>query len=278
MKSLIKFLKCVFCFFILIIVSAYISNLLEDDDFVLNKYANSYEEDNYVSTLFNNLLDQSVFKKVMNADSYKVGELVNTNSKPIVYIHNTHQTESYVKDSNMKTEFTVVNAAYLLKNKLESYGIKTLVEDRNVKKVLNERNWDYSYSYRITKEYTNDILNENNSIRLIIDLHRDSADKSVVTAKIKDRSYAKIMFLLGQNHENYIKNEENINRLKAILEKNYPGITRNTFVKKEYTYNQEIMPLFFTIELGANTNTTYEVYNSINALADAISEFMRDSL
>lgn len=279
MKSLIKFLKGIFCLFIFIIVCAYISNLLEDDQFVLNTYANTFkEEKSYASTLFNNLLDQSIFKKVIDSDGYKVGKLVNSSSKPVIYIHNTHQTEGYVKDSNMKTDFTVFNAAYLLKNKLDSYGLKTIVEDRSVKKVLNERNWDYSYSYRITKEYTNEILKNNPSIRLVIDLHRDSANKSVVTTSIKDKSYAKIMFLLGKNHDNYSKNEDNINKLKAILEKNYPGITRNTFVKNQYTYNQEVMPLFFTIELGANTNTTYEVYNSINALADAISIFMRDSI
>ncbi len=276
--KIIKIFKGFFCCLIFIVLCAYISNILEDKDFVLNTYANTFKkEESYFETIFTKLLDHTVFRHIINPESYSVGKLVNSTSKPEIYIHNTHQTEEYQKDSNMKTAFTVYNASFLLKNKLEDYGHKTIIEEKNVKKVLNERKWDYSYSYRITKEYTEEVLKTNPDIKIIIDLHRDSTSKNISTTTIKGKNYAKIMFLLGQNHQNYQKNEKNINLLKSKLEKNYPSITRNNFNKKQYTYNQEISPTFFTIELGADKNTVSEVYNSINALAEALNEFLKES-
>ncbi len=271
-----KILKRLFLLLILIITSTLIAKNIPNKSNILNTYLNNNKNENYLLNLFDNLLDRQIFNKIINSKRYPIVNLTKYDKSPIIYIHNTHQTESYTIDNDIYKNYTVLNASYLLKNTLEELDIPVLVEDKSIKDVLNKNKWDYSYSYRVTKQYTLDTLKKYPSIKIVIDLHRDSTTKSVSTTTINGKNYAKIMFLLGKNHDNYKENETNINHLKNLLEENYPSITRSTFNKNEYTYNQEIMPTFFSIELGSDKNTITEVNNSVNALAQVLNRFLKE--
>ena len=271
-----KILKRLFLLLILIITSTLIAKNIPNKSNILNTYLNNNKNENYLLNLFDNLLDRQIFNKIINSKRYPIVNLTKYDKSTIIYIHNTHQTESYTIDNDIYKNYTVLNASYLLKNTLEELDIPVLVEDKSIKDVLNKNKWDYSYSYRVTKQYTLDTLKKYPSIKIVIDLHRDSTTKSVSTTTINGKNYAKIMFLLGKNHDNYKENETNINHLKNLLEENYPSITRSTFNKNEYTYNQEIMPTFFSIELGSDKNTITEVNNSVNALAQVLNRFLKE--
>ena len=197
--------------------------------------------------------------------------------KPIVYIYNTHQTESYnaIETNIYNFTPTVQTASYMLQDELIKYNINSIVEETNIKNILNNRKWEYSYSYRITKELMEQKYKENPTLEIFIDIHRDSISKEQSTVKINNKNYAKIMFLIGNKRSNLDENLKIVKQLELELEKNNPGITRKTYYK-DYTYNQDFNNKTFLIELGGDKNTIEEVYNSSVALAKAISILQGD--
>ena len=50
--------------------------------------------------------------------------------------------------------------------------------------------------------------NSYKSINYIFDIHRDSVSGDLSRVKINDKSYAKIMFLVGKKNSNYKENEK----------------------------------------------------------------------
>lgn len=200
--------------------------------------------------------------------------------EPLIYIYSTHQTEQYqaIKGSTSSVEFGVYEASLILKQLLEEAGIGVIVEEKNIMNTLNEREWDYSYTYRISREFMEQQKKDNPSLKIFIDLHRDSVKKEYSTVTINEKNYAKIMFLVGKNRDNLDANLTYIKDLESYLNQNYSGILRNTYYREEYDYNQDFSDMTFLIELGSDSNSLDEVYNSLYTLKDAISNFVKEEL
>ena len=200
--------------------------------------------------------------------------------EPLIYIYSTHQTEQYqaIKGSTSSVEFGVYEASLILKQLLEEAGIGVIVEEKNIMNTLNEREWDYSYTYRISREFMEQQKKDNPSLKIFIDLHRDSVKKEYSTVTINEKNYAKIMFLVGKNRDNLDANLTYIKDLESYLNQNYSGILRSTYYREEYDYNQDFSDMTFLIELGSDSNSLDEVYNSLYALKDAISNFVKEEL
>ena len=193
--------------------------------------------------------------------------------KPLIYIYNTHQTEEY--DASTLKEYnitpTVYMAANILKKKLSNLNIEAIVEDENIVKVLKEHNWKYSESYNASMLWLERIHEKYPSIKYFIDLHRDSSASTVL---INDKPYAKMMFVIGMNHENYEKNESLMLKLNDYLKENYEGLMREPFYGKRSRYNQHFNENVILIEVGGPKNTIEEVQNSIDAFAYSIESII----
>lgn len=188
---------------------------------------------------------------------------------PRVYIYNTHPAEKYADNS-----YSVVDAALLLKEKLNDYGIVTLVEERNANAYLKEHNIPYESGYIATRVFLNEALSEYGDFDLIIDLHRDSVAGNVsVRTNIDNRSYAKVMFVMHKNYDNYQFAKDINNTLISY----YPGISRGIYDERPSSYNQDVNSKVVLIEVGATTNTKEEVNNSISALAYTIKEILNEN-
>ena len=186
--------------------------------------------------------------------------------KPRVYIYSTHPLEGYTD-----TKFNVVNASVMLQEKLNSYGIQTLVESRDAGEYIKQNNMTNNYS--ATEQFIKDALNKYGSFDLIIDLHRDSVPTGVsTTTQINGKNYAKVMFVMNVNYPNY----QFANKLNKIIESKYPTISRGMYDKYNDTFNQELSNKAILIELGSKTNTYEEVVNSIDALSEAIKELLNE--
>ena len=237
------------------------------------------------SIKYNNMLKQISKDIVKNSikDSFLLDNKTNNDSsftfinlikkdEPKVYIYNTHDEENY---SNEGFEIynitpTVKLASYMLQDELNNLGINTIVEERPVIKQLKKQNLPYNYSYDISNKYCKEIKEKYPSIIYFIDLHRDGIDKELSTITINNKSYAKMMFLLGMNHNNANKNLEVVTKLNNYLNKNYQGLMRNIYKRNDLTYYQELSSHNFIIEIGGQDNTYTEVYNSVKAFAMAI--------
>lgn len=244
-----------------------------------------FNDEQISSIKYNNMLKQISKDIVKNSikDSFLLDNKTNNDSsftfinlikkdEPKVYIYNTHDEENY---SNEGFEIynitpTVKLASYMLQDELNNLGINTIVEERPVIKQLKKQNLPYNYSYDISNKYCKEIKEKYPSIIYFIDLHRDGIDKKLSTITINDKSYAKMMFLLGMNHNNANKNLEVVTKLNNYLNKNYQGLMRNIYKRNDLTYYQELSSHNFIIEIGGQDNTYTEVYNSVKAFAMAI--------
>lgn len=199
---------------------------------------------------------------------------------PIVYIYNTHQLEGYSATNFEEYNITpnVLMASYLLKEKLNKIGIPTIVETSNITDFLNLNNWNYSYSYQASKFFITDTLNQYPNLKLLIDLHRDAIPKAASTTTINGKNYAKVLFVVGMEHENANANLELANLLSNKIKEKYPTLSRGVMTKEgkgvNGIYNQNLSPNSVLIECGGNENSIDEVMNTIEALSVIIKEYL----
>lgn len=199
---------------------------------------------------------------------------------PRVYIYNTHQLENYSANNFEEYNITpnVLMASYLLKEKLNKLNIPTIAETSNISDFLTLNNWDYSHSYQASKFFVTDTLNKYNELDLLIDLHRDSIPKSSSTIEINGKQYAKVLFVVGLEHDNYQANLDLANALSNKIKELYPTLSRGVLTKKgkgvNGIYNQDLSPKSVLIECGGKENTIEEVMNTIDALSIVIKEYL----
>ena len=207
-------------------------------------------------------------------------EVENTNTPPIVYIYSTHETESY-KDKYLELyniKPTVKIASYILKDYLDDYGIHTIVEDESITGILRQNNWSYKYSYEASRIAIKDTISNTTSLKLIIDLHRDSSSLSKTLLEVENTKYAKILFVVGGENKTYQENLKVSETLKKYLEEEIPCITRGITTKKgtgvNGIYNQDLSTKSVLIELGGQYNEIEEINNTIKILSKAILRYI----
>lgn len=249
----------------------------------------------------NTLLDNSILKsgrvseviKLEHNDDYSnMEELKKISSyiedpnpidinNPIIYIYNSHQLENYNNENLEKYGITpnVLMASYILKEKLNTMGLSTIVETTNLTDFLNVNGWDHSSSYKASRLLMLDKISKYNSLKYFIDIHRDSVSKSVSTVSINNKNYAKILFVVGLEHDNYQSNLDNMEKINKISEKYYPGLSRGIYKKSgrgvNGIYNQDINPNTILIEVGAVENNIEEVFNTMEALSNILYYYIK---
>ncbi len=269
-----------FIFFVIFLFSIFFSlkllNKVNDDSLVNYLLNNSVSNNfNFVDLMnFNLSKPDSIIQNTISSVTglSEVVPVVNndSNKDPLIYIYNTHQSEEYLAGNlaNYNISPSVYMASNILKKELEKYNIYSIVEDDNIKDLLNKNGWGYNNSYKASRIWLNNIREEYPSIKYFIDLHRDSVSQRVT---IGDKGYAKIMFVLGMNYDTYEENEKIMLDLNEFLNDNYYGISRDILYAKKNTFNQDISSGVILIEVGGNESSLEEVYNSVVVLAEAIS-------
>lgn len=274
-----KYFIIIFIFLLSIIITLKFLNNLNDDkitSYLLSETMGINKSDiqfidlvnfnlNYESLLKNNI--SSIDKIVTVNNNINEDKIV---KEPILYIYNTHQQEEYLAGSlaNYNISPTVYMVSNILSKELEKYNIYSIVEDENIKEVLNENGWGYNNSYRASRIWINNIKDIYPSIKYFIDVHRDSVSLSTV---INNKKYAKIMFVLGMDYSTYEDNESLMIKLNDYINKYYNTLSRDILYAKKNVFNQDLDPNIFLVEIGGNESEFEEVYNSVLVLAEAIS-------
>ncbi len=284
MKKWIYFFG-IFLFFFLLFLSAnvteeeFLSYLLESGNHqVARSHAFLKRTVNYITNPV--VLTENAYQGIVERS---IEEAKNTNNQapePIVYLYSTHETEKFANRDAYDTNATVVTASYILKSKLANFGIPSLVEESSVMDLLNVNGWPYYRSYEISRMYMEGAKEKNPTLTYFIDVHRDSVSRDLSTVQIGDKTYAKILFIIGLENENYQANLTVTTRLKELLDEKYPGIMRTIYEKEgpgvNGVYNQDFSPNVILIELGGEENTILEVYNSVSAFADVFHTYLEE--
>lgn len=206
-----------------------------------------------------------------------------TNNEPYVYIFNSHQSENY--RSNLSEEFNINNTVYLashiLKEYLEDLGISVVVEENSIVDVLNTNGWKYASSYKASRILLEQAVTDNPSLGFFIDLHRDAASYEATTVELDGKKYAKIMFVVGKEHDGYEKNLELANALNEKIKAISPSLSRGVLQKEgkgvNGIYNQDFSPNTILIEVGGQYNYVEEVNNILKLFANVLYEYFEEN-
>ena len=220
----------------------------------------------------NTILESSMFYTSSNNYMYVFNEKteVNISSDPLVYIYNTHDTEDY------SDNYGVYDASFYLKDKLSELGISSIVEENRTSTIRDSNGWNYGLSYKASRINLERVKNDYPSIRLFIDLHRDSVGRNSTFINIGGKDYAKVLFVIGREHSNYLENLHYTQSIDYLIGLKYPGLSKGILEKEGYgvngIYNQDIGYNVILLEVGGNENSSLEVKNTLDAISLIIKE------
>ena len=115
-------------------------------------------------------------------------------------------------------------ASFILQNKLSTYGIKSLVMEDNLTEYMNVNNMNYELSYEASRKFLEEAIKNNQNLKLILDIHRDSISKDKSTTMINNKPCAKILFVIGEEHDSYKVNLDMTNRLNEMIKEKFYSV------------------------------------------------------
>ncbi|WP_156291120.1 stage II sporulation protein P [Oceanobacillus salinisoli] len=216
-------------------------------------------------------------------------DMPTTGDREVVYIYNSHNRESFLPHLPDETnpdlahhpEVNITMVSERLARSLEAKGIGSQVEDTDIGSLLDERGWEYGQSYDAARDVVQEAFASNQDIQFAFDLHRDSLSREHTTKEIDGESYAKIIFVVGEEHPNYEKNLELATELHYLIDEKYPGLSRGVLPKggagTNGVFNQDLSGNALLVEFGGVENNMDELYRSADVFAEVFSDYYWDA-
>lgn len=201
---------------------------------------------------------------------------------PQILIYHTHSQEAFADSVPGDVNTGIVGVGECLTKILtEQYGYRVLHHTGQYD--VETRDNAYSRALPAVEQ----ILAENPSIQVIIDLHRDEvAEETKLVTDIQGRPTARFMFFNGLSRTrktgdiDYLANENQEANLAFSFQMQlkaaeyYPGLTRWIYLKG-YRYNMHLRPRTLLVELGAQNNTVEEAINACDPLAHILDMVLK---
>lgn len=251
---------------------AYPREKLNDFDFLIQNF---YQIDNTTTITGEQLNAQTLLGKDMR--------LTHDASTPQILIYHTHSQEGYADSVPGDAATSVIGVAdYLTQILTEQYGFNVIHHKGEYD--VGDRDHAYSRAGPALEQ----LLAENPSIEVVIDLHRDGVGENTrLVTEINGMQTAQIMFFNGLSRTtstgdiSYLYNpyiEDNLAmsmQMQLAASEYYPGFTRRIYLKG-YRYNMHYCPKTLLIEVGAQTNTVQEAMNAMVPLADVLNKVLTE--
>lgn len=201
---------------------------------------------------------------------------------PQILIYHTHSQEAFADSVPGDVNTGIVGVGECL--------TKILTEQCGYRVLHNTGQYDVETrdnAYSRALPAVEQILAENPSIQVIIDLHRDEvAEETKLVTDIQGRPTARFMFFNGLSRTrktgdiDYLANENQEANLAFSFQMQlkaaeyYPGLTRRIYLKG-YRYNMHLRPRTLLVELGAQNNTVEEAINACDPLAHILDMVLK---
>lgn len=207
-----------------------------------------------------------------------------TAEEPTVLVFHTHGTEAFVPNG----EYTYEEQGGSFRTTDEGCNMLSVGEE--LVRLLNEAGIhavhdrtlydypDYTASYDTARTGLQKQLEKYPTVKLVIDLHRDSAEQEdgsqwATEATVNGTASSQVMLVMGTDtYYEHLEWEQNLSialKLHTIMEKNHDGITRPLDLRRQ-RFNQDLSTGAIIAEIGAAGNTIGEAKTAVSALAEAI--------
>lgn len=209
-------------------------------------------------------------------------------SVPQILIYHTHSQEAFADSREGQTEDTIVGVGDHLTELLEkTYGYQVIhITDAFD---MMGGTLDRSKAYDYARASIEKVLEENPTIEVVIDLHRDGVpDERHLVTQVNGKPTAQLLFYNGlsytvsQGAVSYLPNpyiEENLAfsfQLEYQAAQYYPDLYRGIYLAG-LRYNLHLRPRALLLEAGAQTNTVEEVRNAMEPFADILNRVLKGS-
>lgn len=209
-------------------------------------------------------------------------------SVPQILIYHTHSQEAFADSREGQTEDTIVGVGDHLTELLEkTYGYQVIhITDAFD---MMGGTLDRSKAYDYARASIEKVLEENPTIEVVIDLHRDGVpDERHLVTQVNGKPTAQLLFYNGlsytvsQGAVSYLPNpyiEENLAfsfQLEYQAAQYYPDLYRGIYLAG-LRYNLHLKPRALLLEAGAQTNTVEEVRNAMEPFADILNRVLKGS-
>ena len=208
--------------------------------------------------------------------------------EPQILIYHSHSQETFSDSREGEEEDTIVGVGNYLTNLLrEKYGYQVI----HVKEAFDMMSGelDRSKAYDYACEYVENVLKENPSVEVLIDLHRDGIpeNRRLVT-EINGKATAQVLFYNGLSYTNsqgavsYLPNpyiQDNLAfsfQLEYQAALYYPEFYRGIYLAG-LRYNLHLRKRALLLDAGAQTNTVQEVKNAMEPFADILNRVLKGS-
>lgn len=243
---------------------------LDDFDYLIQNF---YQVDNTTT----------IGSAQLNADALlgKDVRLSHDASTPQILIYHTHSQEGYADSVPGDASMTVVGVGdYLTELLTQKYGFSVIHHTGQYD--VGDRDHAYAKAGPALEQ----ILAENQSIEVVIDLHRDGVGNNTrLVTEQNGVQMAQVMFFNGLSRTTktgdieYLYNPYIADNLAVSFQMQlkaaeyYPGFTRGIYLKG-YRYNMHYCPKTLLIEVGAQTNTLEEAKSAMVPLADLLNKVL----
>lgn len=252
---------------------------MENVDFLKQNY---YLVDSRTALLEGDIKPQQFLEKDFSID--------NSGQEPKVLIFHTHSTEGFI-DSDMSKDMSegIWGVGEELKNILENkYGISVL-HDTGRYDIVDGKGKILG-AYERMEPPIQKILNENPSIQVVIDMHRDGLPENVhLITNINGKQCAKVMFFNGMcrlnkdgvpqptaglSNENLEDNLAFSLQMQTTAQSLFPDFTRRIYLHA-YRYSLHMKARSLLIEVGSQMNTKEEAHNAMEPLAEVLANVIK---
>ncbi|MEE0301218.1 MAG: stage II sporulation protein P [Blautia sp.] len=208
--------------------------------------------------------------------------------EPQILIYHSHSQETFADSREGEESDTIVGVGdYLTSLLTEKYGYQVMHIKEAFDMMSGELDRNKAYDYAC--DYVEKVLEENPSVEVVIDLHRDGVDEDRrLVTEINGKTTAQILFYNGLSYTNtqgqvdYLPNPYIPDNLAFSFQLEYqaalyyPDLYRGIYLAG-LRYNLHLRKRSLLLEAGAQTNTVQEVKNAMEPFADILNRVLKGS-
>lgn len=187
----------------------------------------------------------------------------NANGKVAVY--HTHSDESYIPTDG---EESILGAGGIYK---VGNTFTTALENKGFTVIHSQAKHDPhdDMAYERSRRTALDLIKKEQP-DAVFDIHRDAVPPQVYKVTVDGQEVTKVQLVVGKYGPTGKQIEDYALQLKAVADKQHPGLVKGIFFAKGGDYNQDLHPRSMLLEVGAHTNDRESAEKGIALFSDVV--------